>query len=255
MREFLRKASGSRFVSLYYVLNGLLFAAFGLLRQRVPPTGFLSIRGTPIAEEQVYLTLFMLCSAKFVNAPTLDAWLGTCILFCQATCLLVLYFIDVRYMIYFAGVFFTIALFVPQPRKKDPANVLTLTSSSVDDILRRKDNSIWIIQVYAAWSPLCTQLAPLFGGMAENYTHSRLYFGKVDVAQWPAAASSLSVDASGGSSELPSYIVIQSGKEARRVPARNGSNSAFMKRLSQGMLEQLLDMPGILRQARKWAPE
>mmetsp|Transcript_6245 Transcript_6245/g.12356 ORF Transcript_6245/g.12356 Transcript_6245/m.12356 type:complete len:369 (-) Transcript_6245:1517-2623(-) len=243
----------SRFLSPYYTLHVVTFIAFVLLRRRVSP-GELStpdLFGFP-KEINIYWSLFLICVARALSAPTWDAYLAHVFLFTRVAMMVVLWYMGVRYLMYFALVWTGIFILAPQPRVKDNDNIVPLNRSSFQDrIVRNPAKTIWIVHVFATWSPLCTQLAPLFSRIEERYRHVRVRCGSVDVTRWPEIAAELGIDTSGSSNDLPSYIAYVQGSESSRLPIK-GSIRNVPGTLRIEDIETALELPKLLEQAKRW---
>lgn len=83
-------------------------------------------------------------------------------------------------------------LLFPQPIYRGPSAVLPLTPASFRELVEgtSPSNTSWLVQFYAPWSPPCIHLEPAVAELSLRYgtAPSRLRFGRVDAARWPALA-------------------------------------------------------------------
>ena len=59
------------------------------------------------------------------------------------------------------------------------ANKLSQRATSIDEEIKRDPRVTWIVAFYAAWSPNCINLAPIFSKLSAEYGLPNLKFGKV----------------------------------------------------------------------------
>lgn len=122
-------------------------------------------------------------------------------------------------------------------------------------ITKNDAQTIWIVHYHATWSPLCTQLAPVYAEIAKEFDHPRLRFGKVDVSLWPDLAVAANVNVSGTSRQIPTYIAYKQGKEVARFPSLSVDESIVVDDVSKTNKSLLIDTLHIVdlhRQAEDW---
>ncbi len=68
-------------------------------------------------------------------------------------------------------------MLLPEPTYKGPENFVYFRATGLDDELKRDPRVTWLVAFYAAWSPACINLAPVFAKISAEYALPNLKFG------------------------------------------------------------------------------
>lgn len=79
-------------------------------------------------------------------------------------------------------------MLLPEPSYGGPDYVSYFAGTALDEELEKDKRVSWLITFYAAWNPVCVNLAPVFAELSAKYGLDNLRFGKVDVGRFPDAA-------------------------------------------------------------------
>jgi thioredoxin-like negative regulator of GroEL len=110
-------------------------------------------------------------------------------------------------------------MLVPEPTYKGPENITYFRANSLAEELQRDLKVVWLVTFYAAWSPSCINFTNVFAKLSADYSLPNLKFGKLDVGRYAEQAEQYHVNTSALSSQLPTMVMFQDGKEMGRVPA------------------------------------
>mmetsp|Transcript_29235 Transcript_29235/g.113429 ORF Transcript_29235/g.113429 Transcript_29235/m.113429 type:complete len:217 (+) Transcript_29235:93-743(+) len=201
----------------------------------------------------------MVIVVRLFSSPTPDAIVSHAFKFTKVAMLVISYYMSKSLPIVFAGIWIAIFTLFPQPRAKDPKIVQILNRGNFDQKITNNDyKGFWVVQFHTTWSPLCTQLAPLFASIAQEYDHVRIKFGKVDVGLWPDLAEKHKINVAGTSSQLPSYVLFKIGKESNRYPALDADGKTVTEDISnanRNLIVANLSLKEVLEQAETWEEE
>ena len=70
------------------------------------------------------------------------------------------------------------AMLLPEPTYKGPENIVYFRASGLEDELSCDPRVTWLVAFYAAWSPACLNLAPVFAKISAKYSLPNLKFGE-----------------------------------------------------------------------------
>lgn len=115
-----------------------------------------------------------------------------------------------------------VTLLTVQPMYDGPSRIETLTPATMPTVAATPDAK-QIIMLYAGWSSACIHFMPAFAALSRKYAcddKGRIVrFGSLDLAVWPGVAkSSFNVDMNATSSQLPTIVLYNGGKEVDRLP-------------------------------------
>lgn len=110
---------------------------------------------------------------------------------------------------------FALALLLPRPTfGSGHAVIAGLTPASYDAYVASHRTLVYI---YAAWHTPSLQLSNAFA--ACSVSHPSIDYAKLDVSQAPALAARLGIDLGLKSASLPTLLLVDHGKETRRLPS------------------------------------
>ena len=154
---------------------------------------------------------------------------------------------------WYALAWLAVFLLAPQPRLRGAPGVEALTAAGFRELVARNaapggggggedraaapsgppaPPAAWFLMLESASSADCTAAAPVMAALAAAHggPGSRLRFGTLDVAAWPAAARLLRVDAGSGSPQLPTWVLFDAkGAEVGRLPRPEASQRYVWK--------------------------
>ena len=214
-------SSFARFYTKYYLLNALVIASYPVLRCFVSSPALQhhdALLGIP-REYEIVLLLSVILFRKYGKATTVDAFVSTCFLFGKTGILVLLYLLNWRlmawYLILFAALFFG----VKRPRYAGPSNVTAFSDATFESEVEKGSGQVtWLVALDASWSDACLNFEASFADISLRYGTNALRFGRVDVDRWPELARRLRVDSSARSWQLPTFILFERRKEAKRLP-------------------------------------
>ena len=100
-----------------------------------------------------------------------------------------------------------------------PSNVTAFSDATFESEVEKGSSQVtWLVAVDAAWSDACLNFEAAFADISLRYGTNALRFGRVDVDRWPELARRLRVDGSARSWQLPTFILFERRKEAKRLP-------------------------------------
>eukprot|EP00003_Mantamonas_plastica_P004713 TRINITY_DN1374_c0_g1_i2.p1 TRINITY_DN1374_c0_g1~~TRINITY_DN1374_c0_g1_i2.p1 ORF type:complete len:189 (-),score=52.79 TRINITY_DN1374_c0_g1_i2:687-1253(-) len=115
------------------------------------------------------------------------------------------------------------------PKFTGPSNVRTLGPDTFPSVLR-ENNVYHIVEFMTTWSPPCNHFAPVYADLSLEFEQPFLQFNKIDVGRHPIYAEEYEIDTSGFSTELPTLILFQNGKELGRYPPKPTEEGVKTKR-------------------------
>ena len=212
----------TRFYTKYYIFNALVILSYIPLRCFVSSPALLvhdPLLGVP-REAEIVLLLGVILFRKYGKAVTADAFVSTCFLFGKTGVAVLLYLLNWRlmcwYLILYAALFFG----VKRPRYSGPSNVTTFNEATFASEVEKGSGAActWLVALDAAWSDACLNFEATFADVSLRYGTNALRFGRVDVDACPELAARLRVDCSARSWQLPTFILFERRKEAKRLP-------------------------------------
>lgn len=151
----------------------------------------------------------------------MDAFMSDFFFFTKSVACLMLWYIDLRLLVYFVLLIVAFFLMFPQPVYKGPAKLEYFTPASFKELVEERtsaESPRWIVEFYASWAPQCVYLEPVIADLSMKYSGTTLRWGKMDVGRWPMMAKEYNISVQGASSQLPTLILFNKGKEVGRIP-------------------------------------
>jgi hypothetical protein len=209
----------------YYISNGGLILLYMLIRffSKSPAAmtfkdAFLPKSVASNREAQVLITGALVVLVKYIRCPTWEMFLFNLFFFAKACFATVLYFINVWalawYLVACAVVWMACPLpfYLPEHRFSDVLSVSQFESL----VNNSKEN--WVFLFYSPRSSDCASTMSLWCDLSVKYTTKALKFAKVNADEAVFLCKKCVVDTSAYSKQLPSLIVYEKGKEAKRFP-------------------------------------
>jgi len=165
------------------------------------------------------LIIVMVKSRKSGATHSAAAYLASGFIYAKFANLILFFRADPRMGLIYLVAFLLQAMLLPEPSYKGPENILYFRANGLDEELKRDPRVTWVVAFYAAWSPNCVNLAPIFSKISAEYSLPNLKFGKIDVGRYPEVAEKYHINTSPLTRQLPTMILFQDGKETGRVPA------------------------------------
>lgn len=224
---FLRRASRElkTFLSSpYYVINTVLSLSFLALRL-LPPfcTTLFTDCELDMRENEILfflLVVVMIRSRKTGSTVSMISYFSNAFVYAKVANLILFFRSDPRFGLTFLLVFIFQAILLPEPSYKGPANIVYFrTKNALSEELARDPKVTWLVTFYAAWSPSSVTFGPTFSKLSNDYGLLNLKFGKIDCGRFPEVAATYHVNTSALTTQLPTIIMFQDGKEVGRVPS------------------------------------
>ena len=237
----------SRYFQRFYVINALVLALYVTIRLTVGPVRISHLQRTDgwttlPKEWEISLSLLVVLASRYRNAPTVDHYVMTVILFLKTLVLIFLFYIDLRYMVWFMILYLVMFLLLKGPRYTGPHAIHHfLNPKDFEDSVTgaNADGSVvWLILAVAEGNESCHSFLPVFAELSLRYSTDQLKFGRIDVGVYPELAEVYKIDTGGTSSQLPSFLLFEKKEETRRLPPFN-SNGKVVKTLitKEGLIQ------------------
>lgn len=112
-------------------------------------------------------------------------------------------------------------LLLPEPTYQGPENIAYMKGEDLEEEIGRDKRVVWLVELYAAWSPPCVDFANIFGELSNKYSLNNFRFAKVDLARNPDTATKYKINISTLSKQLPTVLLFMNGRETMRRPLVN----------------------------------
>jgi thiol-disulfide isomerase/thioredoxin len=215
-------ASMSRFISAYHILNvGVIvsYPFFSLWAQHEFPNATSLLVGW---EKQTFTTLGAMAAVKFVRKSNIDAFVSDMFMYTKSGILLLSWMMDRRVFSWYCVMYVMLFLYVRKPEYKGPSKIEWMNPATLKRRVLEPDdkdkNVSWLVEFYASWSPPSVNLEPTFADLSCKYTSADLKFAKLDLMRWPYVGEDFGINVSGTSTQLPTLILFERGKETMRIP-------------------------------------
>ncbi|GAB6030213.1 hypothetical protein CHUAL_005885 [Chamberlinius hualienensis] len=207
----------------HYFANLLLCLSFYVLRT-VYPFCYLLFPETRCElnwrewEISIFMAVVIVFKTRKQGATSMLLYLSSAFMYCKIGNLILYMYNDPRIGIIYGVLCLVQLLLLPEPSYSGPQNIIYFRGSDLEEELKRDRRVVWVVSFYAAWSPACINLAPVFAELSSEYVLENLKFGKLDVARYPEVAKKFYVNDSSLSQQLPSILIFKDGKEFERRP-------------------------------------
>ncbi|VVC41306.1 Hypothetical protein CINCED_3A005275 [Cinara cedri] len=177
----------------------------------------------------LFLMIVVMIRTRKAGSVTMVAYLSSSFLYTKGANLLLWFYADVRYGLFFTVIIIVICLLLPEPTFSGPENVVYFRSLSTlkETLNENKPHTVWLVCFYTVWNPTCANFAPIFSQLSVEYDSKYLKFGKIDVSRYPDAAKSFNINNSALSRQLPTVIVFKNGEEIFRRPTFDSKGKVF----------------------------
>ncbi|XP_060608413.1 thioredoxin-related transmembrane protein 2 homolog [Ruditapes philippinarum] len=182
-------------------------------------------------------------------------YLSVACMFAKALNLVLFYQISVPYAFVYCIFCLLHFVFLPMPVYKGPEFVTYFRGPHLKNEIARDKRVTWIICFYAAWSPPCVNLAPIFAELSSEYNLDNLQFGKLDVSKFAEEAAEYRVNTSSFSKQLPTLILFQDGKEKMRRPAMSGKGTVVKYVFTKQNIINDFELNEVYSQCKKVLPK
>ncbi|XP_072043677.1 thioredoxin-related transmembrane protein 2-like [Amphiura filiformis] len=213
------------YVSGFHISHLLLSISFTLLKNVRPLCTFVfeeSDHQCSLDWNETNIYFFLICTLVVKNrkGPSFDELLKKIFLFSKVANFLLFFYSDLRLAILFSVACMVVVVTCPEPIYKGPQEITYFTHDTLQEELETRPRTTWLIELYTSWSAKCQELATPFAQISNTYSHTHLKFGKVDLGRQQETAKEYLIDTSATSSQLPTIILFQNGKEVMRKPGR-----------------------------------
>lgn len=142
-------------------------------------------------------------------------------------------------------------LVIGEPVYKGPEKVVYFQGKALDDELHKDRKCIWFITFFTAWSPACSNLAPIFAKLSAEYTLDNLKFGKIDVGRYPDAAKHYHINDTAFSVQLPTISIFKECKEVERRPCLDAKQKFQRFYFTEDNIKAGFDLDNIYMECKK----
>ncbi|KXZ56887.1 hypothetical protein GPECTOR_1g80 [Gonium pectorale] len=131
---------------------------------------------------------------------------------------------------YLLAAYGLIYLLFPQPFYPIYDILSPLTPESlVEDVKKPGTELTWVVYYYAPWHAGCRHMAPEIVDLAARYATDKLKFAELDLGEYSKLASTLGIDLSPISQQLPAVLLYEKGEEVVRLPVKKGGRGGAFK--------------------------
>ncbi|VDN96402.1 unnamed protein product [Rodentolepis nana] len=205
----------------YYIVNILLSILF-FLTKKMPFVSELLYENSMMEFDdfQVIILFATIISLRRSRLLSVTDYVAYFCMFAKASNLILFYHQSLSLATAYAVLWLIQASLLFQPVYNGPETISYFREATFRDTVETADPRItWFVVFYAAWSPACNSLAPIFSELSNAYSgYEGMRFGKVDVGRCPNVAQRMGIDTSSWSKQLPTIIVFRGGKEIDRRP-------------------------------------
>lgn len=128
-------------------------------------------------------------------------------------------------------------------------HIVHFTDQTLEETLKSDHKVVWIIEAFANWSHVCSEVAPVFSDLASDYGHEFLRFGKIDVGKYDKWSKDNFINNGMMSKQLPTILTFQAGKPTTRRPeVRNKKLVPFS--MSYEDIEKTFQLKSLFTQAK-----
>ena len=207
----------------YYSINIFLSVFYLLLKQLLPASLSSYIFSNKVITSQDTQVLLLLATIITIRGRKTLTWLHYIDTVCKyakmANCLL--FYREQSYvpLILYAVFCLLHFLFFTPPEPTGKTNILYYRANNLDNEIRADSRLTWFVCFYAPWSPPCQTFNTVFVDLSTRFGGLKTFkFVKFDVSRYQAEAEKFKIDTSTFSKQLPTVVLFQEGKEAKRRP-------------------------------------
>lgn len=242
-----------RFTELYYVSHFLLVLSYALSRYYAVHVAEFSHKRIVHNEDELFrwekqalLLLGIVMAVKGWKALSLDMFLADFFMYAKATLAALAYAMDIRIFVYYVIAMIVLFLISQQPCYAGPDKIKYFTPGTFNwEVEENHKGVIWLVELYAPWSPPCIHLEPVYADLSLKYTTAMFKFGKLDLGRWPQAARDFKVDVNGVTDQLPTIIMFKAGVEVGRIPQVFQDGSCAKGKFTRSDIVRAFDLDGI----------
>jgi thiol-disulfide isomerase/thioredoxin len=215
-----------RILRLHYITNILLAISFVFLKNVWPFCQLLfnscqlDYRETEIL---FFTAVIIVFRTRKQGAVQLLPYVSTACMLAKMGNVLLYFYSDPVYGVLYISVCILHLLLLPEPSYEGPENISYFGGNDLEEELERDKRIVWLIELYATWSPPCIEFSSVFSQISAKYNLENLRFGKVDLARNAEIAQKYKINTSSLSKQLPTLILFRNGKELMRRPLVNSS--------------------------------
>ncbi|XP_052266015.1 thioredoxin-related transmembrane protein 2 homolog isoform X2 [Dreissena polymorpha] len=176
-------------------------------------------------------------------------------LFAKALNIILFYETNVLYAFMYCIFCLLHFVFLPRPVYKGPEFITYFRGPHLKNEIARDKRITWVVCFYAAWSPSCVSVAPIFSEISAEYHLENLQFGKIDVSRYSDVADHFKVSNSSFSKQLPTLIVFQDGKEKMRRPAVSAKGTVVKYVFTKENIVKDFEINELYHQCRQSLPK
>lgn len=207
----------------HYSINIFLSALYLILKQLTPQSLISYIFINDTITQQDMQVLLLLATIITIRGRKSLTWLHYIDNICKyskmANCLLLYRENSYVLLILYAIICLLHFIFFPTPEPTGKTNILYYRANNLDNEIHADPRLTWFVCFYAPWSPPCQNFQSVFADLAARFGDLKTFkFVKFDVSRYAAEAKKFKIDTSTFSKQLPTVVLFQDGKEAKRRP-------------------------------------
>ncbi|KAL5238180.1 hypothetical protein ACI65C_005590 [Semiaphis heraclei] len=200
----------------------------------------------------LFLMIVVMIRTRKAGSVTMLAYLSSSFLYTKGANLLLWFYADVRFGLFFTAVIIVVSLCLPEPTYSGPENVVYFRSlATLEEALKEnKQHTVWLVCFYTVWNPTCANFAPIFSQLSVQYDTKYLKFGKIDISRYPDAAYKYNISDSSLSRQLPTVIMFKNGVEELRRPTYDSKGKIFKFFFTEPNFKAVFDLNNVYNQCK-----
>jgi len=177
----------------------------------------------------LFLMIVVMIRTRKAGSVTMIAYLSSSFLYTKSANLLLWFYADVRYGLFYIALVIVFSLLLQEPTYSGPENVVYFKSLATleESVKQDKQHTVWLVCFYTIWNPTCNNFAPIFSQLSIEYNTKYLKFGKIDVSRYHDVAQKYNISDTSLSRQLPTVIMFKNGVEVLRRPTYDNNGKIF----------------------------
>ncbi|EQC34219.1 hypothetical protein SDRG_08421 [Saprolegnia diclina VS20] len=212
----------TRFLHPYFLVNTALIGSyFGARYMGYESDSIVDVEDYlgMTREQQMFVFLVGFTIINYPNKSTIDAIISMAFLYGKGGVACLFYMLDTTLFVYYLVAWLVAFVLLPYPKYQGPDEIVDLSADSFERRLRADKKTKWIVYFYADWCEDCLHQDAMYAQLSLTHASDELKFGRVDVDKHPSLAREFSIDTNATSTiQLPTMILFEHGKEAKRLP-------------------------------------
>lgn len=208
-----------KIIHVHYIINLFLAISYILFKSLRPFCDLLFKSCTLDYEEceiLFFVAVIIVSRTRKQGAVNFLPYISTACMLAKIGNVILFFFADPFYGILYVVLCLLHLLLCPEPSYQGPDNIIYFTGEDLEEELKKKSSTVWLIELFAAWNPACVDFASTFAEISANFGLDNLKFGKVDLTRSPETAAKYKINTSPLSKQIPTLILFKNGEEMKR---------------------------------------